>query len=140
MKFSMVSIPIAILASSVAAQNQYQGQQAAQNPGYNYQQPQQYGYVQQAQQCIGGAKPGQYPNIPDYEVNDWYQCMVPWLQSVNSGSSGSGPGCALYNCLETNASKYNRGGLVAALGQPLRIACAGGSFISNLVYSVPLNR
>lgn len=130
MKFTLASIPIAMLASTVAAQG-YQGQQ---NGGY--QNPQQYGgYPQQFQQpqCIGGAKPGQYPNIPDYEVNDWYQCLSPWLQSVNAGASGSSPGCALFACIENTAGKYNRGGLVAVLGQPLKIACAGGALISNLV-------
>jgi hypothetical protein len=138
MKFSLVSVPIAMLASTVAAQGQYQGQQPQQNQGYQYQQPGQYSYAQQPMQqpqCIGGARPGQYPNIPEYEVADWYNCLSPWLQSVNAGASGSSPGCTLFTCIENTAGKYNRGGLVAVLGQPLKIVCAGGALISNLVCS-----
>lgn len=150
MKFSQASIPLAILASTVAAQgggygpqNQQYGppsnQGGYQQGGYQqggYQQGgyQQGGYGQPPQQQhIGGANPGQYPNIPDYEVADWYECTKKWLEAINAGSSGSTPACAVYNCLEAQAGKYNRGGTMAQLGRLITPVCWVGSGVAGLV-------
>jgi hypothetical protein len=78
-------------------------------------------------------QPGQYPNIPEYEVVDWYTCTKEFLKSLNAGSSGSGPACAIYNCLEAKAGQYNRGGTMAKLGTAIQPLCFGGSLIGGLV-------
>lgn len=135
MKFSLFSIPLAMLASIAAAQYPPQGYQQPQQPQqYSGYQPQQYGgYGLPPQQCIGGIQPGQFPNIPDYEVADWFGCAHDWVKSMNDGASGSAPACSFYSCLQDKAAKYQRGGTMAAAGRLLTPICTLGGIGAGLV-------
>jgi hypothetical protein len=153
MKFSLASIPLAILASTVAAQGppppgaQSWGVQPPQQ--YPVQtQPQQYQVYQQPppaqycycppQQCPGciGVTPRKYPQLSDLEVADWIQCIINWLDALNSGSKSDGPACQLYNCLQNTATKYRDGGPLVTIGKVLQPVCTVGSIATDLVGNV----
>jgi hypothetical protein len=135
MKLTLACIPLAMLASTVAAQG-WPSQPGVGNQGYppyqpgnqgqggGYQPPPNYGSMQ--------GQP-QWPNIPPYEVNDWESCMVSWLNEINASASGSGPVCNLWQCLSTQANKYNKGGLVAAASSVLSPLCVAIGSPLNLV-------
>lgn len=140
MKFS-TTVPLAMLASTIAAQgyNQgpqgYQGGQGYQGPPQGYQggyqgPPQGYQGGYQNPQGYGGMQGGQqsspWPNIPDYEVKDWQQCTNQWLNAINEKQTGSGPVCTLWQCLTDTANKYNRGAAIAAASTVLDNLCKLG--------------
>jgi hypothetical protein len=125
MKFSLASIPFAILASAVTAQGP--GYQPSQ-PGYQGNQGSQgypSGQYQPYQQNFGGMQQGgsPWPNVPDYEVKDWQSCTNQLLNAWNDKVQGSGPACNMWNCLHTQASKYGRGGALTAISNVLNPIC-----------------
>jgi hypothetical protein len=148
MKFSFASIPLAILASTGAAQPQPPQQFQAQTPqqwGVQPQQqyqaypppPPQYCYCP-PQQCPGciGVTPSQYPQLSDLEVDAWITCIKNWLSALNSGSNSDGPACQLYNCLQNTATQYHRGGIIVDIGKALQPVCTIASGITGAVGNV----
>jgi hypothetical protein len=142
MKFSLALIPLATLSSTIAAQGIPgwpvqqqapigQGTQQQYPPPYN---PNQYGSWPPAppqQQCLISL--GQFPNMPDYEVHDWYSCTTSLLQSFNDKSQGSNVACAMWSCLHEKASKYSRGGALTSISNVLNPVCAGVGIFGNIV-------
>jgi hypothetical protein len=139
MKFSLASIPLAILASTAAAQGpppngaQQWGIQQQQYPVQPYQPPQQQYCYCPPQQCTGciGVTPRQYPQLSDLEVAAWIGCTTDWLSALNSNSKGDGPACQFYNCLQKVATQYRAGGPIVIIGKPLGLACSVGSMVTD---------
>jgi hypothetical protein len=142
MKFSLASIPLAILASTAAAQPPVQGppQNGVQQWqwGPPQQQPQQQPYACWCPNCPTciGVTPGQYPGVTDPEVTAWVGCLKDWLSDLSSNSKGDAPACKFYNCLQKVATTYRAGGPIVAIGKPLGIACATLSPITDAAGNV----
>lgn len=120
MKFSIAAI--ATLAAAASAQ--YSGPQQ-----YQQQQPQQY--QQQPQQYQ--QQPWQYSQQQNKyspaEAQAWHSCFNRLLDQFITGNTGSSVSCSTFKCLDDNAAKFGRGGVLAGLGQVVSLACNFGGII-----------
>jgi hypothetical protein len=63
------------------------------------------------------------------ESNEWYQCVDTLLNGFDVGQTGTAAGCRYWTCVENVATKYNRGGALAAIGNVASTACLGSGFV-----------